>query len=522
MANAIVTSIVERPVGTTLSAAAGPGDSVLTVDDISRFTWPTGGLRIGSEQFTYTIDAAADQATDVIDIDEDAAGADEAGTITLGGTVVGTYEVDEPVVQFQTTVVTERMATVLLPDQAEELLLRVPRGLWDRLPSNIRERDLAPETVAIEDVGGSWVMTDVVDEDPSIDASFINAATLPTTTAEKIAGTGADAGHFAEAWTAPGNVTANDTTYAHAIGSSSTAVITSHNTGMQLPTAAVNDSGSGSLPWSNPGRIEVKGATASLDTSAFSSIGTGNTQRLQASGFNFAVPPGATITGITVDVTRAAATAGVVFDAIVKLMKAGTIVGTDNSSAGAWSTAFADAIYGGDLWGTTWTPAQVNASDFGVSIQASYAVASYAMVDAVRIRINYTTVSTTSFRSNTNFLAASNFGLAVPPDSTITGITVRVGRHASDNLNDDYATDNQVKLVSPSLDVSTDHAAASHWPTSDAVATYGGDLWGSEWTSDDVNDPDFTVWLSANVNFNVTAFVDYISVTVSYVAAGDF
>ncbi len=513
-----VTSVVERPVGTSLQTAALAGAGALVVDDVSKLTWPAGGLRIGTESFVYSIDVAPDQTVDVIDRDEDDQGVDEVGTVTLTGALLNGYDIDEPVVQFQESVVTERLATVLLPDQAEELVLRVPRHLWDRLPSDIRERDAAPETVALENVDGEWVMTDVVSEDPSVDASFIDISTLPTSTSLAPAGTGADdATFFDEAWTAPGNVTGTaDNAYAHAIGTSATATVTPHNTGFRLPTAATDDSATGSVEWLDPVGILALGGLAA------SAFGAGNTHRLQATDFGFSVPVGATITGVTARVTRRSANDRTGFDVIVKLIKGGSLVGTDNSSPAAWPITLTGANYGGDLWGTTLTPADVNASDFGVSIQATNTDTfdPLLVVDAIQVRVNYTTVSTTAFRSNTHFLKATNFTLGVPDDSTIIGVTVQIERHASDNTGDDYVADNQVRLTN-GTDVSADAAKTGHWPTSDAIATYGGDLWGMELTSDDINNSAFGVLLSADVNFNVTAFVDAITISIAYVTSGD-
>ncbi len=520
-----VIAVVERPVGTTLQTAALAGAGSLVVDDISKLTWPAGGLRIGTEQFIYSVDVAPDSAIAVIDQDEDDEGVDEVGTITLAGALLNGYGVDEPVLQFQESLVTERLATVLLPDQAEELVLRVPRHLWDRLPSDIRERDAAPETVALENVEGEWVMTDVVSEDPSVDASFINIATLPISTSSTPAGTGADdATFFDEAWTAPGNVTGTaDDAYAHAIGTSSTATVTPHNTGLKSATAAVDDSTTGSLAWTSlSGALDAGGNAATA-------LGTGNTHRLQVTDFGFSVPAGATITGVTVSITRTGGEDKAVFDAIVKLIKGGSVVGTDNSNPAGWPggtgahAGFAVQTYGGDLWGTSLTPADVNASDFGVNLQATITASggvSAAFVDLIRVRVNYTTTSTTAFRSNTHFLTATNYVLGVPDEATIIGITVKIERHASDNTGDDYVVDNQVRLTN-GTDASADVAKTAHWPTSDAIATYGGDLWGMEWTSDDINNSAFGVLLSADVNFNVTAYVDAISIIVSYVTAGD-
>ncbi len=527
-----VTSVVERPVGTTLAVVASAGNSIITVDDISKLTWPAGGLRIGSEQFDYTIDAAPDQSVDTVDLDEDAEGTDELGTITLDGELASSYGIDEPVVQFQESVVSERIATVLLADQAEELVLRVPRHLWDRLPAKIRQRDAAPETVALEDSGGEWVMTDVVAEDPSLDASFINAATLPTTVGPRSATAGADAGSFTETWLNPGRVVASDNSWATAIGTSGTATTTSFTTGFKYPTTVSDDASVGAQNWDATGA--ALGAPDDVGASATAPSDL-NTHYLVLTGFGFAVPTGATITGVQVTVIRrnasgtgSGATLGAVQDNLVKLVKAGSVVGSDQSNLVHWPVDFTGIAYGdaSDLWGTTWTPAQINDADFGGAISADMNAEGEARIDAVRVRVNYTVTSSTSFRSNTHYLKASDFGFTIPDEAVVTGIQAEVERHASDNSGDDFVRDNQVRLTdgtsNSALRTGTSVTAdGPGWDTTDALVTYGGDRWGTEWLPEIINDPAFGVLFSANVNFNVTAFVDRIRVTVSYVLAGD-
>jgi hypothetical protein len=550
-----VTSVVERPVGTTLAVAAPAGSSTVTVDDISKLAWPTGGCQIGAQTFTYTVDAAPDQTVDVIDQDEDVAGSDEVGTLQLGAPTTGgpiltesavslmtegsveldveaplvveeggvaqttsiDYGVDEPVIQWQTSAVTERIATVLLPDQQEELVLRVPRPLWDRLPSDIR--DAAPETVALENVEGEWVMTDVVDEDPSVDASFINIATLPATQGPLLPVAAVDAStFFDEAWANPTRVTVTDSSYATAIGTSSTATVTSHTTGFKSGTIS-DDSGVGAVAWVLSGGHHDAETASPPQTSHY----------LKATDFGFSIPAGATVTGIVAQITRSESDTGRVTDNIVKLVKGGTVSGNDKSNPAEWPTptdfsAFTGITYGGinDLWGLAFTPANINASDFGVvlSVNLGSGVFPVAHVSDIQLKISYTTVSVTAFRSNTHFLKATNFGFSIPDQATITGITVAVDRKASDNTGDDYVVDNQIRLTN-GTDASGDRAITTHWPTAAGVATYGGDLWGQEWTSDDINAASFGVLLSADVNFGVTASVDDIQVSVSYVTAGD-
>lgn len=512
-----VVAVVDRPLGTTLALPASIGDGVITVDDISKLTWPAGGLRIGSEGFIYSVDAAPDQDVALIDLDEDQEGYDEEGTLTLGGRLLkADYDVDEPVIQFQQSEVKERIATVLLPDQAEELVLRVPRGLWDRLPTDIRQRDGAPETVALEKVGGEWVMTDVIAEDPSVDASYIDTLTLPTSI-EKEAGSGADAFFFDEPWSNPGRIVNSDNSWATATGSSSTPTTTPHNTGFQAPGTAADDASSGTIAWAGVNAAALaKGGDIVYTSAAFA-----QSHKLKVTGFGLSVPAGATITGITVEVSRAALV-NFVYDLHLQLLKGGVAVGTDKASPAKWPLSIGEyqsVTYGGDLWGTTWTPAQVNDPDFGMYLQVQFSNG-WAQVDAIRIKVNYTTTSATDRRSDTHYLKALNFGFGIPDEATIVGVTVAIERHASANSDDDYAIDNTLTLNDGTIG-SDERAGPARWPTVDTVAIYGGDLWGMELTPDIVNGATFGVLLSVNVNNGVTVSIDLISMTIAYVLVGD-
>ena len=61
---------------------------------------------------------------------------------------------------------------------------------------------------------------------------------------------------------------------------------------------------------------------------------------------------------------------------------------------GVWSVAETTQTYGGpsDLWGSTWTPAEINAGGFGVAFAATYTGATgseAARVDAIRVTVHY-------------------------------------------------------------------------------------------------------------------------------------
>jgi hypothetical protein len=136
----------------------------------------------------------------------------------------------------------------------------------------------------------------------------------------------------------------------------------------------------------NPGNI-----TNSDDSRAVVSSFLANSDALVASNFGFAIPGTATIDGITVVIERRrqGLAAG---DNTIQLTKDGTApVGVDRSVAGNWPTTEAPLSYGGvaDLWGTAWTPTEINSSSFGVYIIAGLFLGS-AEVDYVSIRVDYT------------------------------------------------------------------------------------------------------------------------------------
>ncbi len=123
-----------------------------------------------------------------------------------------------------------------------------------------------------------------------------------------------------------------------------------------------------------------------------------NSQYLQATNFGFAIPAGATIDGIIVEIELHVFSIfnADIYDNSVKIVNGGIVTGTEHAAAGSWSLG-SDVIrtYGSctDLWGETWTPADINASNFGVAISANSAGSiggNTAFIDRIRISVCYT------------------------------------------------------------------------------------------------------------------------------------
>lgn len=120
---------------------------------------------------------------------------------------------------------------------------------------------------------------------------------------------------------------------------------------------------------------------------------------LMVDNFKLEVPASATVLGITVTVRRAAGGPDEAVDAGVHIIKGGVMGSADRSSPTPWAgdMTFTEVDYGGpsDLWGETWTPADVNAPDFGVALSAAYTQSAgngRAYVDIVYIAVHYTTI----------------------------------------------------------------------------------------------------------------------------------
>lgn len=147
--------------------------------------------------------------------------------------------------------------------------------------------------------------------------------------------------------------------------------------GPLFPSTGVNQTGIGTDAWVDPGNI-----TSNNDQYAvFSDTGGLGSNYLKATGFSFSIPSDATITAITVtqeckaNFDAGGASGRRIENKEVRLVKADTIVGNAlDYGTGGWSTTD-ETIVSGEinsmaLWGVTFTPAEVNAADFGAVLAA--------------------------------------------------------------------------------------------------------------------------------------------------------
>ncbi len=116
--------------------------------------------------------------------------------------------------------------------------------------------------------------------------------------------------------------------------------------------------------------------------------------QLLASNFQFEIPSGAKILGISFSFNESADFENVVGDYSVRALANSLPVGLDRAHTTAWTTTFHTESYGGaaDLWGTTWTADEVNGPGFGVALTPLYldsAGNARAYVDFIRATVTY-------------------------------------------------------------------------------------------------------------------------------------
>jgi hypothetical protein len=143
--------------------------------------------------------------------------------------------------------------------------------------------------------------------------------------------------------------------------------------------------------WDNLASIQVEDA-ALEEMTQIVLVSTPYSDVMIVDQFELEVPEDATVLGLTVEILRAGDEN--VADDSVKVVKGGQIGDAERALPDAWTTELGWVTYGGDddLWGETWTPADLNAEDFGVAISAVYALPAgntRAYVDQVRLTVHY-------------------------------------------------------------------------------------------------------------------------------------
>lgn len=167
-------------------------------------------------------------------------------------------------------------------------------------------------------------------------------------------------------------------------------------------TVFTSDNTIGSFAFSNVGNVSASDnqyATAN----ALAALFNGNTEYLKITGFNFSVPATAVICGVTMAM-ECRATGITLFATVrdndIRLVKNGTVTGTNQAQAGNWPGSEVNAAYGGinGLWGAFLTPQDVNSADFGIAISSRInglvGVLPSVQIDHVSLTVHYSVSNT--------------------------------------------------------------------------------------------------------------------------------
>ena len=131
-----------------------------------------------------------------------------------------------------------------------------------------------------------------------------------------------------------------------------------------------------------------------------------------------------------------------------------------------------------------------------------------------------------SYNYVSELLQGTGYGFEIPDGVTIRGIEVKIMRRSSSNNQNLWSVkDASLYLLKEGTVAGSDRAdLTTCWPEGMTEASYGSpsDLWGTTWSAEDINSPGFGVSLSVTQNGAGAriAYVDYISITVTYTPAG--
>ena len=185
-----------------------------------------------------------------------------------------------------------------------------------------------------------------------------------------------------------------------------------------------NVAGTGTVDWSGPGNIIA--VDTSYATADLSGTGLFTSRYLEGTNYGFAIPSAATIDGIQVSIGRFENQQGPqndVRDTVVRLIKNGNITGDNKADTGTdWPTTNTAATYGStsDLWGVSWTPEDINASNFGVALAVNSDSNRVASVDYMQITVTYTVHTTTNVDCGAGNPVVQ-YGSSISCVATVTG-----------------------------------------------------------------------------------------------------
>ena len=185
-----------------------------------------------------------------------------------------------------------------------------------------------------------------------------------------------------------GNVAVNSTGAATTVGVGTNLTVEGSDVASARRTAAtVTFTG-----WTNATTTYLATTDTSYTTASIAANSVSGNLDLTGFFVGANIPTTAIIRGIQVEIVRKASGTSV-DDEDLYLLKGGATSGiTDHASGTDWGTTDGTVTYGSasDLWGTTWTAAQINASNFGVRFKVGNRTSSARTPSINRIRVTVT------------------------------------------------------------------------------------------------------------------------------------
>lgn len=185
--------------------------------------------------------------------------------------------------------------------------------------------------------------------------------------------------------------------------------------------------------WANPNNAKTADSTFASSSMSCEPGVDDFTDSLQLTNFGFAIPATATVVGVQVSITRRGITAFSqthVQDSSIQLIKTGSTAGDNKASVGVnWTNGTAEAVsYGGasDTWSVSLTPADVNAANFGVSIEALGTTTNVNGGNPVTISANVDVATVTIYYQsgggvNTGAITSKQVNLTLPTSNPPSG-----------------------------------------------------------------------------------------------------
>jgi hypothetical protein len=150
------------------------------------------------------------------------------------------------------------------------------------------------------------------------------------------------------------------------------------STSFTSPTVATNDNSYGTTPWTIN---SVNDCVCIVDKTT--------SNYLKFSNYGFSIPISTSISGIEVSITCSSSGPNIVPTIYAQLLKSAGLVGSSKSLS-----PMANTVFGGstDLWDATFSEAEVESSDFGVTIWVSGGSnGRTAYVTGATIKVHYLT-----------------------------------------------------------------------------------------------------------------------------------